>query len=303
MSKKHTMPEFFINAFYESKFKDNFFVIKAGGKIIEDEQALNNLLSNIRDLTLQGIKVLLIYGGGRAMDVESEKRGITVQKHEGRRITDQDNLNIMKHVVGGDLSLKVSGIMAKNNLEGFSLNAVPADWMSVSLRDKKPVDFGFVGDIENVYARPINRLFRHTSFAACACLAFTRDGTLCNINADTIATQISIGTKADKLIFLSDVDGVQIKGETAGVITAEQIDGYIADGTATGGMKVKLENCKAALDAGVRRVHLLSGLREDALKKEIYEPVGPGTMLFTESERQSYENEVEAQKLIEGQKQ
>ena len=105
----------------------------------------------------------------------------------------------------------------------------------------------------------------------------------------------------DKLIFLADVDGVKIGGQTAEVITAEQIDGYITDGTATGGMKVKLENCKAALDAGVRRIHLLSGLRENALRSEIYEPVGPGTMLFTEAERASYENEVEAQKLVEGQ--
>jgi len=302
LKRKNKMPEFFINAFYESKFKDNFFVIKAGGKIIEDDAALNNLLANIRELTLQGIKILLVYGGGRVMDAEAEARGIEVKKHEGRRITDADTMNIMKQVVGGELSLKVSSTMAKNNLEGLSLNAVPADWMDVNLRDKEPVDFGFVGEIDNVHSRPINRLFRTTNFVACACLAMTKDGTVCNINADTIATQLAIGTKAHKLIFLSDVDGVQIDGKVAGVITCDQIDGYIADGTATGGMKVKLTNCKSALDAGVRRIHLMSGLRKDALKKEIYEPVGPGTMLFAEEERQSYENEVEAQKLIEGQK-
>ncbi len=300
MLKKNKLPKFFINAFYESKFKDNFFVIKAGGKIVEDDRALENLLSNIRDLTLQGIKVLLIYGGGNAMDVEAEKRGVPVQKHEGRRVTDAQSLHVMKHVMGGELSLKVSSAMAKQSLEGLSLNAVPADWMHVHLRAKKPVDFGFVGEISAVHSRPINRLFRTTNFVACACLAVTAEGEICNINADTIATQLAIGTTADKLIFLSDVDGVMIGGKTAEVITAEQIDGYISDGTATGGMKVKLENCKAALDAGVRRIHLLSGLRKDALRSEIYEPVGPGTMLFSEAERQSYENEVQAQKLIEG---
>ena len=300
MLKKNNMPEFFINAFYESKFKDNFFVIKAGGKIIEDDVALTNLLSNIRDLTLQGIKVLLIYGGGRAMDEEAEKRGVEVKKTGGKRITDEANMDIVKHVLGGDLSLKVGAAIAKEKLEGLSFNSIPADWMNVSLQPKVKGD-DFTGGINGVYARPINRLFRTVNFVACACLAQTQDGVTCNINADTIATQLAIGTKADKLIFLSDVDGVKIDGQTAGVITAEQIPGYIADGTATGGMQVKLENCKAAMDAGVRRVHLLSGLREDALKKEIYEPVGPGTMLFAESERVSYENEVEAQKLIEGQ--
>ncbi len=301
LKRKNNMPEFFINAFYESKFKDNFFVIKAGGKIIEDDEALDNLMSNIRDLTLQGIKILLIYGGGRAMDIEAEKRGIEVKKTGGKRITDEANMGVVKHVLGGDLSLKVSGAIARMKLEGLSFNCIPADWMNVSLVPKTPEDT-FTGGIHGVYPRPINRLFRSVNFVACACLAQTEDGVTCNINADTIATQLAIGTKAHKLMFLSDVDGVQIDGKVADIITAEQIDGLIADGTASGGMQVKLENCKAALDAGVRRIHLMSGLHKDALKKEIYEPVGPGTMLFSESERTSYQNEVEAQKLVEGQK-
>ena len=299
MNKKMKMPEFFINAFYESKFKDNFFVIKAGGKIIEDERALENLLSNIRDLTLQGIRVLLIYGGGHAMDEEAEKCGVKVNKIGGKRVTNAANMEIARHVLGGDLSLSVSAMMAKIKLDGLSFNCVPPSWMRVVIKPKTEGD-DFAGAVEDVYARPINRLFRSVNFVACTCLAQTGDGVTCNINADTIATQIAIGTQAHKLIFLSDVDGVKIGGRTAEIITAEQIDGYIADGTATGGMKVKLENCKAALDAGVRRIHLRSGLRQDALKKEIYEPVGPGTMLFKDSERQSYENEVQAHKLIAG---
>lgn len=301
MTKKH-VPEFFINAFYESKFKDNFFVIKAGGKVIEDAKSLDNLLSNIRELTHKGIRVLLVYGGGHAMDEEAEKRGIDVKKIEGRRITDAASMEVMRHVVGGDLSLSVSSAMARVKLDGLSLNAVPADWLKIAMRPKKPVDYGFVGDVLGANARPINRLFRFTNFVACACLAVTDDGTVVNINADTVATQLAIGAQAHKLIFLSDVDGVLIKGKTADIITDAQIDRLIADGTATGGMRVKLENCKAALRAGVRRIHLLSGLRKDALKKEIYESFGPGTMLFTEAERKSYENELATQKLIEGKK-
>ena len=113
--------------------------------------------------------------------------------------------------------------------------------------------------------------------------------------------QLAAEMKAHKLIFLSDVDGVQIGGKTAPVITRQEIPALIQDGTATGGMRVKLENCFAALNGGVKRIHLISGLRRDALKKEIYEPVGPGTMLFDEAERESYRNEVEAQKVIEAQ--
>lgn len=301
MSDRRKMPEFFINAFYESKFRGNLFVIKAGGKIIEDGAALENLLENIRGLLTRGIKVLLIYGGGRAMDRAASERGIEIKKHQGRRITSKETLEMMKEVVGGTLTLRVYETMACTGLQGLSFNAVPEEWMRVSLRPKTPVDFGYVGDIQTVNARPIQRLFKVTEFIACPCLTWANDGALCNINADTIATRIAIALKADKLVFLSDVDGVQIKDERASLITAEQIPGLIKDGTASGGMRVKLENCRAALEAGVRRIHLINGLRPDALKKEIFEPVGPGTMLLRDSERQNYMNEIEAQKVIESQ--
>ena len=296
-----TIPNFFINAFYESKFQGNLFVIKASGKVIEDDEARDALIRNIHQLTLHGVQVLLIYGGGRAMDEQAHARGIEVTNHDGRRVTDLATIEMMKEVVGGSLSLKVYQSMAAQNVEGLSLNAVPSSWMEVELRPKAPIDFGFVGDIRRVHARPLKRLFKSVNFVAMPCLAATDDGTVCNINADTIATQIAIGALADKLIFMSDVDGVQIKGQTAFVITDKEIEGYIADGTVTDGMQVKMENCKAALDAGVKRIHLINGLTPDALHKEIYESVGAGTMLISEEERTHYMNEVEAQKVIERQ--
>ncbi len=300
---KNKMPNFFINAFYERKFKDNLFVVKASGKVVEDDRALTSLLENIRDLTMHGIKVLLIYGGGKILDEAAAARGLEVEKHNGRRITDKATIALMKEIIGGTLTLRVHEAMTKTHCHGLSLNCAPEDWMRVTLRPAKDgKDFGFVGDIHAVYNRPINRLLKVTSFIACPSLAITTDGVTCNINADTIATELAIGTKAHKLIFLSDVDGVQINNETAFMITAEDIPALIENGTVTDGMRVKMENCARALNGGVRRIHLISGLRRNALKSEIYEPVGPGTMLIRESERQSYMNEVEAQKVLEAQK-
>ena len=295
------IPHFFIDAFYESKFKDNLFIVKVGGKIVEDQAVLDNLIANIKELTQHGIKMLLVYGHGRLVDEKLAERKIEVKKHEGRRITDEATLQTIKDVVGGTLSLNVSSAMAKNNVEGVCLNAIPSDWLRIERRPSKPVDFGFVGDVKGAESRPLKRLLRQTNFVATPCLGFTQEGQILNINADTIATEIAIAAKAEKLIFLSDVDGVLVKGKTAEIITAEEIPGLIKDGTATGGMKVKLENCLAALKGGVQRIHVISGLRQDALHKEIYESFGPGTMLFSESERSRYLNEVEAQKVIEAQ--
>ena len=275
------IPQFFFDAFYESKFKDNLFVVKAGGKIIEDKAVLDNLISNIKELTHHGIKILLIYGHGRLVDETLEQRGIKVNKLEGRRVTDAATLQTIQDVVGGTLSLNVSASMARHNVEGVSLNVVPPDWMRIELRPKKPIDYGFVGDVKAVESRPLSRLFRMVDFVACACLGLTQDGQICNINADTVATQLAIGAKAHKLIFLSDVDGVQVNGKTAEIITSEEIPTLIKNGTATGGMKVKLENCLAAMQGGVRRIHVISGLRPDALKKKSTNPSAPALCYST----------------------
>lgn len=301
MSKQNKLPEFFINAFYESKFRDNLFIIKASGSVIEDDKARNNLLANIRELTLQGIKVILIYGGGHAIDIALEQRGIEIKKNDGRRITDKDTIQVIREVIGGDLSLSICEAMQRHNLEGLSFNAVPADWMNVIPRPKTPIDYGYVGDIEGINPRAALRKLKITNFIACPCLAINSDGDLCNINADTIATQLAAGLKADKLIFMSNVDGVKVNGETALMISAEDIPTLIDNGTVTDGMLVKMQNCLEALNSGVKRIHLINGLRDDALRKEIFESVGPGTMLLREEEKDNYVNEVDVQKAIEGQ--
>ncbi len=296
---KSSIPNFLIEAFYEGRFKGNLFIVKAGGKIVEDQKSLDNLLSNIRDLNLHGIKVLLIYGHGRAVDERLKERKIEVKKINGRRVTDAPTLGVIQEVVGGLLSMNVAGSMARNRLPGICLASVPADCMDVELRPRKPVDFGFVGDVKAVNAAPIRSLFKVTNFIACSCLGVTAEGQICNINADTVATECAIGLKAHKLIFLSDVDGVLIDGKVAELLTVKDIPLLVKKGVVTGGMHVKLDNCAAALENGVRRIHLINGLRKDALKKEIYEPVGPGTMLIRDEEREVYAREIAAQWALE----
>lgn len=297
--KKSAIPNFLIEAFYEGRFKDNIFIVKAGGKIIEDRKSLDNLLSNIRDLTLRGIKVLLVYGHGRAVDDKLKSRNIPVNKIKGRRITDAPTLGVIQEVVGGLLSMNVSGSMARNNLPGICLGSVPADWMTVELRPKHPVDFGFVGDIKDVEAATIMRCFKTTNFIACSCLGITPEGQVCNINADTVATRFAVSLKAHKLLFLSDVDGVIVDGKVADVLTVKEIQTLIKKGHAKDGMRVKLESCKAALLSGVRRIHLINGLRKDALRKEIFEPHGLGTMIIQDSERDIYAREIQVQQALE----
>lgn len=292
------MSQFFANAFYHSKFMNSVFIVKASGEIVENDDALDSLIRNIKKLTHHGIKVILVYGGGKAVDKALSERGIEIKKENGRRITDADTIEVMKQVICGTLSLKIFSAMSKHRVEGYNLNAIPSDWMDIELRPKKPIDYGFVGDIKLTRERAIKRLFKVTNFIAVPCLAPTVDGELCNINADTIATELAIAAQADKLLFLSNVDGVLIEGKTAFMLTDEDIPALIDKGVVTDGMRVKMENCVRALHEGVKRIHLINGLRPDALEKEIFEAVGPGTMLISEDEKLKYLNEVEVQKAI-----
>lgn len=297
-TKKKRMSNFFINAYYHSKFQDQLFVVKASGDVIENDKALDSLIANIKDLSNHGMNILLIYGGGKAVDAELKARGIAANKKQGRRITDAATMEVMRDVIGGRLSLKVGAAIAKHKAEALSFNAVPHDWMQADFRKKKPVDYGYVGDITSTSKRDIMRPFKATNFIACPCLVYTDGGELLNINADTIAAEIAIGAEAGKLVFMSNVDGVIIDKETAFMLTDKEIPALIKKKIVTDGMKVKMETCVKALKAGVKRIHLINGLRKNSLYKEIFESIGPGTMIISESERVAYNNEVAIHKAL-----
>lgn len=289
---------FFLNAFYEAKFSGSLFVIKASGDVIDSDMALYALMADIKDLIFRGIRVLFVYGHGGPVDKALARAGVPVIKREGRRITDAATLCVIQETLGGRLALKVHAAMAKVGLEGFAFNAVPSGWIDVVLRPKTPIDFGFVGDVVACHGRAVHRAFQASPLLVTTCLAATQDGVAVNINADTVATQLAIASNADKLVFLSNVQGVLIGGRRAVIITDTEISPLIETGEVTGGMRVKLENCKKALEAGVERIHILNGMDPGALAREIFESVGPGTMILKTSEKDAYLREVDIHKRI-----
>ncbi len=290
-----------IREFYRDKYRGSLFVVKAGGRIITNDNARTSLLRNIHDLTTNGIKVLLIYGGGQAIDEALKKQGIEPRKIEGRRITGPKEIKVVKNVMSADLSYRIASTMAELELHGLCLSSLPAGWTNIAIRPREtPVDEGYDGTIREIYSDQIRRMFDAVNFVATPCVGVT-DKNGVNINADNVAVAIAEGCQSRKLVFLSDVDGVLIDGKTAPFITDKEIPELIANGTVTGGMKVKLENCLHAMNNGVKRIHLLDGFREDALCTEIYDSEGPATMIIREEDRQSYLNEVQAEKAIAAQ--
>ena len=238
--------------------KEKLTVIKVGGKIVEEEATLNQLLADFS--AIEGYKVL-VHGGGRSATKLAAQLGIESKMVNGRRITDAETLKVVTMVYGGLVNKNiVAGLQAKGvNAMGFT----GAD-MNVIRSVKRPVkevDYGFVGDVEKVNAELLGNLIRQGVVPVMAPLTHDGQGSMLNTNADTIAgeTAKALAELFDvTLVFCFEKKGVlsdeNDDDSVIPVITPELFQEYVEKGVIQGGMIPKLENSFSAIDAGVSQV-------------------------------------------------
>lgn len=280
-----------INSFkkyYRKFFAEKLFIIKVSGKVVMDKTARENIVKNIGELIDDNIKVLLIYGGGKTIDEDLKSANIESLKINGRRITRKEDIKIIKKTVVGDLGFKLLESFVKHKLPSNILNALPPHWGYAARRQPYEGIERFDGSVENIDASAVSEHFLGTNLMAFPCLALTNEGTTLNVNADNLAIAIATQTKADKLILITDIDGVKKDDKVISVVTAKEAEKLIADKIALGGMQVKLENCIYAVRNGVKRVHILNGFQQDVIKDEVYSSKGVGTMIVREEEKKHY---------------
>lgn len=277
-----------LKKFYLNLFKDQLFIIKAGGRVITNKDARENMIANIQELTNDGIKILLIYGGGEAIDEALIAEGRKPLKIDGRRISSADDIKIIKKTLAGDLGFKISESLVKADLPSTVLNAIPPHWATAKQRPKKEDIIRYDGTLENINSAAIWEHFSATNLAICPCLAFDNNGTALNINADNVAIELAAETKANKLVLLTDIDGVMVNDALVSVLSAREIEQLIKNEIVIGGMRVKMESCIDALRSGVKRIHILNGFRKDSLRDEVYTSEGIGTMIVREEEKSIY---------------
>ena len=238
--------------------KEKLTVIKVGGKIVEEEATLNQLLADFS--AIEGYKVL-VHGGGRSATKLAAQLGIESQMVNGRRITDAETLKVVTMVYGGLVNKNiVAGLQAKGvnamGLTGADMNVI----RSVK-RPVKDVDYGFVGDVEKVNAELLGNLIRQGVVPVMAPLNHDGQGSMLNTNADTIAgeTAKALAQLFDvTLVFCFEKKGVlsdeNDDDSVIPVITPELFKEYVDKGIIQGGMIPKLENSFSAIDAGVSQV-------------------------------------------------
>jgi len=279
---------------YIQRFKGQTFVVKLSGKVTEDQENLTSLAEELALLHQVGIRICVVHGGGKQLSELAKKLGIEQTIIEGRRVTDDATLEMAKMIFAGKINTDILAALRHRSIEAVGLSGVDGNIVHAEKRPPKEilnretgvrdkVDFGHVGDVVQINARLLTVLLDHGYLPVISSLGADAEGMVFNINADTVAAEIAVQLQAEKLILLSDVDGIYL---TAGDpqtklsrVTATEARELISNGSASGGMIPKLQSIIVLLERGVHSAHIISGTKRNALLSEIFTDKGTGTMI------------------------
>ena len=282
---------------YIQKFKGKTFVVKFSGKVTEDKENLLSLAEEMALLHQVGIKVCVIHGGGKQLSELAEKLGVAQTVIEGRRITDDDTLELAKMIFAGKINTDILAALRQRGTPAVGLSGVDGNIVHAEKRPPKAIlnrqtgisetiDFGNVGDVLEINTNLLQLLLGADYLPVVSSLGADSQGRVFNINADTIAAEIAVQLKAEKLVLLSDVNGIYLDAKNPttklsrlSIADAEQM---IESGKATGGMIPKLQNLITILNRGVKSAHVIGGNVRNALLSEVFTDEGTGTMLVSE---------------------
>lgn len=279
---------------YIQRFQGKTFVVKFSGKVTEDKENLASLAEELALLHEVGIRVCVIHGGGKQLSELAQKLGVVQTVIGGRRVTDDETLDLAKMIFRGKINTEILAQFRRRGIHAVGLSGIdggvitavkrpPRDVLNKETGETKIVDFGHVGDVVNVDVSLINNLLDSNYLPIISSLGADDDGRIFNINADTIAAEIAVSLGAEKLILLTDVNGIYLdeKDQDTKIsrLTVADAKKMIDDGQATGGMIPKLENLISLLNRGVASAHIISGKNRNAVLAEVFTDEGTGTMI------------------------
>jgi acetylglutamate kinase len=276
------------------RFRDKVTVIKLGGSVLEDPDALNHLLLDVVFMETVGMRPIVVHGGGAAISRAMAEANLEPRFIQGRRYTDEATLGIVERVLAGEINEMIAARIEEFGGRSMPLNFVgPAnnnvlfgERLTLPGKNGEAIDLGFVGQVTRVDRETLDNLCYAGQVPVIPSMCETDSGERLNVNADTAATAVAQAVGAEKLVFLSDVNGVRLdKNDPESLIhslTADEARRLIADGSIEAGMIPKVEACLDTLSRGVRKVHIIDGRLRHSLLLEIYTNRGVGTELVAE---------------------
>ena len=274
------------------QFRDKVVVIKLGGSLLEDPDGLRHVLIDIVFMETVGMRPVVVHGGGAAISREMAAAGIEARFIQGRRYTDEATRDIVERVLATQLNEQLAADIERYggramNLNFKTSNVLYGERLTLLGENGEQHDLGFVGAVTRVDRGVIENLCYAGQVPVIPSMALEEGtGEKLNVNADTAATAVAQALGAEKLMFLSDVNGVRRdKNDEASLIhslTATSARELIASGAIEAGMIPKVEACVETLEKGVRKVHIIDGRLRHSLLLEIYTNQGVGTELVQE---------------------
>lgn len=264
-----------------NKMSGKTFVIKYGGSAMEDPELCRQVVADIEMLKLMGVRIVLVHGGGKAINAMLKRLDVPVKFKDGLRVTDDETMEAVQEVLVGHVNQQL--VWALNEYGHNAVGISGADGKTLKAEPVDP-DLGRVGRIREVNASLINTILDDGYIPVVATVGCGPDG-FYNINADVAADKIAEAMGADKLIYLTDVDGLfrdfSDEDSLVAQLTRTETHELLESGTLDGGMIPKIRSVAEALDAGVSEVVILNGTYPHSLLLEIFTDAGCGTM-FTQ---------------------
>jgi len=268
------------------QFRGKITVIKLGGSVMEDPRRMTHLLLDVVFMETVGMRPVLVHGGGAAISRAMAAAGLQPRFVQGRRYTDEAALRIVEKVLAYEINESLAAQIQQlgglaRPLNFRTQNLLYGKRVQLDGQGGEPIDLGCVGQVTRVDSPPILELCSEGIVPVIPSMCSSDDGQKLNVNADTAATAVAQALGAEKLVFLSDVNGVRRdKNDPESLIhslTAGEARELIASGAVDSGMIPKVQACLETLEKGVRKVHIIDGRLRHSLLLEVYTSKGVGT--------------------------
>lgn len=276
---------------YIQAFYGKTVVIKYGGNAMINDELKENVMEDIALLKYVGVRPVIIHGGGPEITGFLKKVGKETSFVSGLRVTDEETVEIAEMVLDGKVNSEIVNLLNHRGVRAVGISGKDAGLIQARKKlatvydgdDTKKVDIGYVGQVERVDTSLLDDLLDGDYIPVIAPIGVDEDGASYNINADYVAAEIAGALEAEKLLLLTDIEGVykdyHDKSTFISALSAAEAKAYIKDGTISGGMIPKIEACLRALDAGAGKAHIIDGRLPHAILLELLTSKGIGTQV------------------------
>lgn len=272
---------------YIQKFNRKIIVVKYGGSAMSNEELQKNVIKDVTLLKLVGFKPIIVHGGGKEISRWVGKVGKEPKFVNGLRVTDGETMEIAEMVLSR-VNKSLVTMVQELGVRAVGISGKDGGLLTVDKKYSEGADIGFVGDIKSVNPKILYDLLEKDFLPIVAPIGLDENFQTYNINADDAACAIARSVKAEKLAFLTDIEGlykdINDKSTFISRLTAARAEALIEEGFIGGGMLPKLKNCTEAIRNGVQRVHILDGRIAHCLLLEIFTREGVGTAIISDEE-------------------